>query len=64
MKTVYLFLFMASSIFSISCSSNANQVKNMDNLKSNETIENSTNNMEKEGIYAKIKQVGRYNYFT
>jgi len=55
MKTVYLFLFMMSSIFSISCSSNANQVKNMDNLKSNETIENSTNNMEKEGLYAKIK---------
>ena len=55
MKTVYLFLFMMSSFFSLSCSSNSNQVANMDDLKSNqESVESSSSNIEKEGLFAEL----------
>ncbi len=56
MKGVYLFLFMMGSFFSLSCSSNSNQVINMDNMKSNdESVEpSSTLNLETEGLFAEL----------
>ena len=55
MKNVYLFLFMVSTCFTFSCSSNSNQVNNMDNIESNnKTMEAPINSENPEGLYAKI----------
>ena len=55
MKNVYLFLFAVSTCFAFSCSSNSNQVNNMDKLeKNNKLIEESNYSDDHDGLYAKI----------
>ncbi len=56
MKNVYLFLFMVSTCFAFSCSSNSNQVNNMDNIESNNksTEESHFSDKNTDGLFAKI----------